>query len=110
LTGASLRWSYGGKHAEKGMIYVVASLKVDNTSAQDFYGSPGDYLRLKTGDVTSAPSGDITVPVVIEKGKTGATGECAFLVPQGSTDFTLIFLATPSISGSQQSSIPFQIQ
>jgi hypothetical protein len=110
LTSASVRWSANGKHAEKGMIYVITSLKVDNTSAQDFYGSPGDYLRLKTGDVTSAPTGDITIPVAIEKGKTGATGECAFLVPQGSTDFSLIFLATPAISGSQQTSIPFQVQ
>jgi hypothetical protein len=110
LTSASMRWSANGKHAEKGMIYVITSLKIDNTSAQDFYGSPGDYLRLKSGDVTSAPSGDITIPVVIEKGKTGATGECAFLIPQGSTDFTLIFLSTPAISGSQQTSIPFQVQ
>jgi hypothetical protein len=85
-------------------------LKIDNTSVQDFYGNPADYLRLKAGDVTSAPSGDITIPVVIEKGKTGATGECAFLIPQGSTDFTLIFLSTPAISGSQQTSIPFQVQ
>jgi hypothetical protein len=110
LTSASMRWSADGKHAEKGMIYVITSLKIDNTSAQDFYGSPGDYLRLKAGDVTSAPSGDITIPVVIEKGKTGATGECAFLIPQGSTDFTLIFLSTPAISGSQQTSITFQVQ
>ncbi len=110
LTSASVRWSYDGKHAEKGMIYVVVSLKVDNTSAQDFYGSPVDYLRLKAGDVTSAPTGDITVPAVVNKGQAGVTGACAFLVPQGSTDFSLIFLATPSISGSQQSSIPFQLQ
>jgi len=110
LTNASIRWSTNGKHAEKGMIYVVVSLKVDNTSAQDFYGNPGDYLRLKAGDVTSAPTGDITIPTTINKGQMGATGACAFMVPQGSTNFSLIFLSTPSVSGSQQSSIPFQIQ
>jgi hypothetical protein len=108
LTSAIARWSADGKQADKGMMYVVVSLKIDNTSSRDSDADPDDYIRLKTGDVTASPSGT-TIPLSIVQGQTGATGNATFQVPQGSTDFSLIFLAVSSIAGSQQATIPFQI-
>ena len=44
------------------MQYVTVSLKVDNPSSQDFNGYWGDYLRLKSGTITSPPN-DATLPL-----------------------------------------------
>ncbi|WP_242527272.1 hypothetical protein [Ktedonosporobacter rubrisoli] len=108
LTNAVASWSADGNQAEKGMIYVEISLKMDNPSSSDFNADPGDYLRLKAGAVTAAPA-STTIPLSIAQGQTGLTRNATFQVPQGSTDFALIFLPAPSVSGSQQVAIPFQI-
>jgi hypothetical protein len=107
MTGASMQWSADGKQAPKGKIYVVVTLKMDNNSTKGFARYPGDYMRLKAGETTS-PLESFTIPTYVEKGQTGATGTCTFLMPQGNTNFTLLFLAS-TLPDSQDTSIEFQI-
>ena len=110
VTDATQQWSAAGRQADSGMIYVIVTLKLDATGNNGFNAYYGDYIRLKAGSTTAAPTSDSTVPLSVEAGQTNATGKCIFQVPQGNTDYTLLLLATPSVTGSQQENIPFQIQ
>ncbi len=92
ITSATRSLSFKGQQAQKGMQYVNVTLKVDNPTLQTFRGYYGDYLRLKSGDVTSAPTGDATLPLGFDAGSSGTTGDVIFLMPSGSTSYTLIFL------------------
>jgi hypothetical protein len=107
VTEATLTWSADGGQADKGMRYVTVTLKIDNPSSSDFTRYYGDYLRLKAGDTTSAPTAYATIPG-IPAGSSGATGSASFAVPAGYTSYTLLFLAFPTI-GVSQASVNFQI-
>jgi len=108
VTEASLTWSADGGQAGKGMRYVTVTLKIDNPSSSAFNAYWGDYLRLKAGDTTSAPTPYATIPLGFPAGSSGATGSASFPVPQGYTSYTLLFLAFPTI-GVSQASVNFQI-
>jgi ribosomal protein L19 len=108
MTGASSQLSYEGKQADKGDVYVVVSLKIDNPSSKDYNGYAGSLLRLQAGS-TVAPPASWTIPFNVPAGTTNATGDVAFLVPQGNTDFTMTLLADPA-AGTHQTTISFQIQ
>jgi len=103
-----LTWSADGGQAGKGMRYVTVTLKIDNPSSSAFNAYWGDYLRLKAGDTTSAPTPYATIPLGFPAGSSGATGSASFPVPQGYTSYTLLFLAFPPI-GVSQASVNFQI-
>jgi hypothetical protein len=103
---ATEQLSIPGKQASKGMTFIKLTLRVDNPlSQQAIPGSPYDYARLKTGNITAAPR-FTDLPVSFDIGETGKTGTITFLIPQDSTAFTLIFLPQ---SGAEQSSADFQI-
>jgi hypothetical protein len=106
VTSTTVSLDYKGQQAAKGMQYVTVSMKVDNPSSQDFNAYWGDYLRLKSGDTTSAPSTDTNSPLSFASGSTGGTGDVNFIMPAGSTSYTLIFLSTPSFP--TQSTVNFQ--
>jgi hypothetical protein len=106
VTEATLSWSADGKQADKGMRYVTVNLKIDNPSTA-FYAFWGDYLRLQAGDTTSAPGPDTTIPG-LPVGSMGITGSAYFLVPAGTTSYTLLFLGNPT-TGVSQASVNFQI-
>jgi hypothetical protein len=108
VTEATLTWSADGGQADKGMRYVTVTLKIDNPSSSDFNAYWGDYLRLKAGATTSAPTPDATIPLGFPAGSSGATGSASFPVPEGTTSYTLLFLAFPTI-GVSQASVNFQI-
>ena len=109
LVSASKQLSGDNQQAPQGQVYIVMTLKIDNNSANDFRGYPGDYIRLQTGSTKATPDSNSTIPLSVSAGQTNQTGTCAFLVPQGSTDFT--FLLLPDSAGTvQQAAIPFQIQ
>lgn len=108
ITQATTTLSYQSKQADKDMMFVVVDVRIDNNSAKDLSAVPGDYIRLKTGSTTSEPTGSNTIPVTVVAGKTNQVGECAFLVPQGSSSFTLVLLAATYLS-AQQAEIPFQV-
>lgn len=109
ITNATSQWSFAGKQADKGMLYIVVDVKIDNHTSDAFRGYPGDYIRLKAGATTTTPDGNLTIPLGVEAGQTNTPGECAFLVPQGSTDYTFVLLAAPSNGADRDVSIPFQI-
>jgi hypothetical protein len=93
LLGATLSLSANGVQATAGMRYLTLSLRVDNPTTQDVgIGFPTDYLRLKSREVTSAPT-DTTLPLKIMAGTTGVTGTVLFLMPESDTTFTLEWLA-----------------
>ena len=96
ITAATGSLSFKGQQADKGMQYVIVTLKVDNPTSQDFRGYYGDYVRLKSGDATSAPTGDTTLPLSFAAGSSGSTGDVIFTMPSGSTSYTLILLNTPT--------------
>jgi hypothetical protein len=106
VTAATVSLDYKGQQAAKGMQYVTVSLKIDNPSSQDFNAYWGDYFRLKSGGTTSAPSSDTNFPTSFAAGSSGGTGDVDFIMPAGSTSYTLIFLSTPSFPTS--SSVNFQ--
>jgi len=108
MTGASSQLSYEGKQADKGDVYVVVSLKIDNPSSKDYNGYASSLLRLQAGS-TVAPPASWTIPFSVPAGTTNATGDVAFLVPEGNTDFTMTLLADPA-EGTHQATISFQIQ
>jgi len=108
VTQATEQLSAQGKQADKGMIYVIVTVRVDNNSSSPFRDLPEDYLRLKAGDTTVTDT-DSSLPSDIASGQTNATGETIFLVPQGNTNFTLILLGVPSTNTTQEVSIPFSI-
>ncbi|HKF35939.1 MAG TPA: hypothetical protein VKB35_03485, partial [Ktedonobacteraceae bacterium] len=99
ITSATLAWNYNGKQADKGMRYVVVQFRIDNPTSNQFVsGFPGEYMRLKAGNTTSAPDGNTTLPTVVPASSSGATGVVPFQVPEGVTSYTLILLAKPNIS------------
>lgn len=110
ITDATNQLGYNGKQADKGMTFVIVSLKVDNTSSKDFNGYSGDYVRLRTGGTVASPDGGCALPLSIPAGQTNVTGTCAFLVPQSNTDYTFQLLANTSTGATTDSTIPFQIQ
>lgn len=102
-----------GKQADAGKIFVTVTFKIDNNSAADFTGVPSEYIRLQSGQVTSQPS-DNNVPTTISAQQTGQIGTATFVMSQGSTDFTILLLASNNGSvytpATQQATIPFQIK
>ena len=101
ITSATASLSFKGQQADKGMQFIIVTLKVDNPTSQDFRGYYGDYMRLKSGDATSAPTGDATLPLSFAAGSTGTTGDVIFTMPSSSTSYTLIFLNTPAYQFNQ---------
>lgn len=101
LQTATESLSIPGKQASPGMRYVVLTFKVDNSTANDkAVGSTQDYMRLKAGGITSSPL-STTLPVFVNANTNGATGTVTFLMPEGNTAYTLIFLAVQGYSTVQ---------
>ena len=101
LVSATESFSIAGKQATSGMRYVTLSFKVDNpTSNNKVIGFPEDYMRLKAGGITSGQS-DRNIPLYANANTTGTTGTVTFLMPQGNTAYTLIFLAAQNYSNVQ---------
>src|SRR5258707_8699771 len=63
----------------------------------------GDYIRLKAGGTTSAPTGDTTLALGFPAGSSGTTGDVIFVMPAGSSSYTLMLLDTPSTQYAQAS-------
>ena len=78
ITNATTSLSSSGQQAQKGMVFVLVTLSVDNPSANTFRGYYGDYLRLKSGGTTSEPTLDTTVPLSFDAGSAGKTGVAIF--------------------------------
>jgi len=100
ITSATIGLSDDGKEADKGTRYVTVTMKVDNPTSSDFNAYWGDYIRLQSGGTTSAPEVDSIsgkFPLNFAAGSSGTTGSLTFLLPGGSTSYTLILLARPNL-------------
>jgi zinc-ribbon domain len=98
LVSAMESLSANGQQASTGMVYVTVTLKAVNSSANNFSGLPGDYMRLQSGDSKSPPS-NFTFPTSVASQSTG-TGLASFSVLQGGTSFTLLMLAQSSVNAA----------
>ena len=108
ITAATLSWSVGNQQASAGMRFVTLTLKTNNPTSQAFNALPGNYMRLKAGSTTSAPTPLSTFPPSVGAKTTGITGTAVFLVPQDITSYTIILVAD-SASQVNQASVDFQI-
>ena len=106
VTAVTVSLDYKGQQAAKGTQFVTVSLKVDNPSSQDFSAYWGDYFRLQSGSTISPPSTDTNFPTSFAAGSTGGTGDVDFVMPTGSTTYTLLFKSTASYP--TPSSVNFQ--
>ncbi len=106
VTTVTVSLDYKGQQAAKGMHFVTVSLKVDNPSSQNFNAYWGDYMRLQSGSTKSEPSTETDFPLSFASGSSGGTGDVNFIMPSGSTSYTLLFLSTPSFPTA--SSVNFQ--
>ena len=107
---ATLSYSYNGHQATTGNRYVIVTLGLNNTSANNVDVYPSSTIRMQAGGNTVEPDNTYTVPYTVNASTT-ASGIVAFLVPDNTTSFTLVFLAqssaTPAIPQTTQT---FQIQ
>lgn len=106
LTKAVRSYSQDGTQVTSGNRYVTVTLSVDNPSANPVYFSPTSVLRLQTGSTKVSPESGYTLPSSYDSGTTNQTGDVTFIVPEGSTSYSLIFQAQDT---NAQSSINFQI-
>lgn len=110
VTKAEADLSFRGKQADAEKVFVTVTFKIDNNSSTDVSAVPSDYIRLQSGQTTVAPS-DNNVPVTFPAQATGQTATATFTMPQSSTNFTLILLASNNVTpATQQATIQFQIK
>jgi hypothetical protein len=107
VTSASASLSIRGKQADKGMLYVTVTLSIDNPTPHDFNAYYGDYIRLKSGATTSSPDTATNFPTSFTAGSSNQKGSLYFAMPQGSTSYTLMFLA--NANGFSQATVDFQL-
>ncbi len=109
VTAVKAQSSYQGVQSKQGHVYVYVSFDINNTSSNSFNAYYGDYLRLRSGATTSPPESADSFPLSVAAGQTNVQGTCAFVMPKGSSDFTLIFLANAG-GGYPQETVNFQIK
>jgi hypothetical protein len=108
LKSATESLSVAGRQATTGNVYITVTLGIINPQQIDYSAYYGDYARLSVAGTTNAPTGDSNFPTSVASQAT-ATGTLVFLVPQGSTTYTLVLLAT-SNPPAQQTTVSFTIQ
>lgn len=110
LKTATLSYSYNDRQATTGNLYVILNLSAANNSSSGFVAGVSQYMRLQAGGNSTEPDGTTTIPIQISA-HTTASGIVAFLMPQGTTSFTLVMLAQPNASPPiSQVTQNFQIQ
>jgi hypothetical protein len=107
ITNVTRQTSYNAKQVAKGSVYIVVALTVNNGSSDTVYPFPDDTMRLQSGATKSQPDVS-TLPSNIAAGQTNVQGECAFIMPDDSTDFTFIFMPGSFNALTQQMTANFQ--
>ena len=99
LTSVTSSLSAHGKQATTGNRYITVAFKIDNPTANGFFPSPGNYMRLQAGSVVNPPdSYSDSINGAIAAGTTGTTGTVTFLMPQNSSAFTLMLLPRTDVT------------
>ncbi|MBE3558448.1 MAG: DUF4352 domain-containing protein [Ktedonobacteraceae bacterium] len=105
ITQVTATLSSDGPQAPKDKTYVVVNLTINNNSTHAFYGGLTD-MRLRSGTTTSPP---LKTFDTVEAGQTNVQHTVTFVMPQDSTDFTLIFLPSAPNQAPTQATANFQI-
>ncbi|GER91047.1 hypothetical protein KDW_52090 [Dictyobacter vulcani] len=109
ITNATKQTSYDAKQADKDSVFVVVKLKIDNTSQKEIYPFPSDTMRLQAGSTTNKPSSN-TLNSSIAAGQMNSRGECVFIMPADSTDFTFELLPNDLLATTQPVTTTFQVK
>ncbi len=110
LKTATLSYSYNDRQATTGNLYVILNLSAVNNTSNGFIAGATEYIRLQAAGNSTEPDGYTTIPIEISA-HTTTSGVVAFLMPQGTTSFTLVMLARPNASPPvNQVTQNFQIQ
>jgi Domain of unknown function (DUF4352) len=105
INTATTGLSDNGPQANKGMMYVIVDVTGNNNSSHQFYGDLTN-VRLKSG-ATASPPADFLPNLA--PGQTNVPISLVFIMPQGSTNFSLVFLASSDNQATKQASTDFQI-
>ncbi len=113
LVSATQSLSLGGNQAKSGKVYLSISLKADNSSNEEFFGT--DFTRLQSDSNVSSPDdGNSSMNDFddVQPGTSNVQGTQVFLTPASSSGkYTLTFLAsTDSSSNINQQTVTFQMQ
>jgi hypothetical protein len=92
VTKVTTSLSADGEQADAGKRYIIVTLQADNATANDFYPTPPESIRLKSNTVVQAPK-STTLPGSIAAHSTGTTGTITFLMPENDSNLQLQFLA-----------------
>ena len=110
LKTATLSYSYNDNQATTGNRYVIVTLAAVNSTTNSVNLYPGNYMRLQASGNSIEPESGYTLPYSVNA-STSTSGIVAFLVPQGTTSFTLVMLAQPDASPAiSQVTQNFQVQ
>jgi zinc-ribbon domain len=105
LVDATRALSFNGPQANKGMVYVSVDLTINNNTQNTFYGSLTE-VRLKAGVTLSPPVDTLNSTAA---GQTNVQATLIFSVPQGSQDFSLIFMPSTDNNAPNQVTTDFRI-
>jgi hypothetical protein len=105
VTKATSELGYKGVQANKGTVFIVVELNADNNSSSPNGGDLID-VRLKSGTTTNPPREFLNS---VDPSQTGVKSTLSFIMPEGSTDFTLTFLPSNALGIKTAASTNFQI-
>lgn len=97
VTKVTTSLSADGEQADAGKRYIIVTLQADNATADAFYPTPSENIRLKSNTTVQAPR-DTTLSGSIAAHSTGTIGTLTFLVPEDGSNLQLQFLAQPKNS------------
>lgn len=106
LQNATQSYSFNGKQAAKGKVYLTVQMVANNSTDNELFLS--SFVRLKSGTDVSSPeySSDANNFDIIKPRTTNIQGSETFLTPPN-TQYTLDFLSNSTIS---EQTVDFQMQ
>ncbi len=108
LVSATESLSVPVRQATTGNVFITVALKVFNPTGNAYSALASEYARLQAGGTSNAPTSETNFPITVDAQAT-ISGTIIFLVPQGTTSFTLVMLGSSS-PPVQQVTVPFTIQ
>jgi len=108
LVSATESLSVPVRQAPTGNVFITVALKVFNPTGNAYSALASDYARLQAGGTSNAPTSETNFPITVDAQAT-ISGTIIFLVPQGTTSYTLVMLGSSS-PPAQQVTVPFTIQ
>lgn len=109
LKSATLSYSFGSQQATAGNLYLIVTLAAVNNTNDTIDTYPSSEMRLQAGGNTMPPENSSSFPFYTAA-NASSSGTVIFLVPQGTTSFTLVLLAQATSPAIAQATQAFQVQ